>query len=108
MMPSQRDRVLQQLRLRPGGVTAIDFLAPAVVDDGKPILRLPSRIDELRRQGFDIRVVGRVSQCAIYVLVSEPGLWPAADAMTVVTPEALFDTPGPTPISMYDTGGMAA
>ncbi len=49
---TQRERVLAALRLGP--TTPIDWLAPNVRDDGKPILRLGARIHELREDGHAI------------------------------------------------------
>lgn len=68
---TQRDRVLAALR-RAGrrGVTPIDFQAPHVVDGGTPIIRLASRILELRERGYRIDS-RRDAGVARYVLVEE-------------------------------------
>lgn len=67
--PSQRERVLAALR-RAGaeGVSTTDFLPPDVIDGGQPILRVPSRVDELRQRGHDIETVRQRSGVARYVL----------------------------------------
>lgn len=65
--PSQLQRVLDALR-RAGerGVVTVDFLAPTI-DGREPILRLPSRIDELRQRGHAIETVQK-RPVARYVL----------------------------------------
>lgn len=65
--PTQAQRVLDALR-RAGerGIVTIDFLAPTI-DGGAPILRLPSRIDELRQRGHVIDTVQK-RPVARYVL----------------------------------------
>lgn len=65
--PSQSQRVLSALR-RAGerGIVTIDFLAPTI-DGREPILRLPSRIDELRQAGHQIETVQK-RPVARYVL----------------------------------------
>jgi hypothetical protein len=71
---SQRDRVLLALKRYPR-VSVTDFLAPAVVDGGKPITRLAARINELRDEGYAIEDAGRVHGCSSYRLapvVEEP------------------------------------
>jgi hypothetical protein len=67
--PSQRQRVIRLLLDRgPRGISQRDFLLPGVVDGGKPIARLASRIDELRQEGADIVAGGWRSSFRIYVL----------------------------------------
>jgi hypothetical protein len=69
---SQNARVLQLLQARgEDGIRPTDFLAPSVVDGGKPILRLPARIDELRKEGVGITTVS-VRPVAHYRLTSLP------------------------------------
>jgi len=76
---TQTDRVLRVLQQRgERGVSAVDFLLPHVVDGGPPILRLPSRVDDLRRRGHRIsssmKKVGG-ARLAVYVLADacDPG-----------------------------------
>lgn len=53
--PSQNDRLLAALRGSRGfGVRGIDFLAPDVLDGGRPITRVASRMTDLRKAGHDI------------------------------------------------------
>lgn len=63
---TQKERVLAALRREP--LTQVDFLAPSTCDGGPPIIRLPARIDELRQDGHDIRIVGRRHSCGLYRL----------------------------------------
>ena len=72
--PSQRDRVLEALRQAgPRGISAVDFMPPNTIDGGKPILRLPSRIFELREMGYVIDSSGdRRNKCDVYRLIREP------------------------------------
>jgi hypothetical protein len=65
---TQNDRVLVALeRAGRRGVRTTDFLGPQVVDGGTPILRLPSRINDLRDAGHRIRTL-RGGKVARYVL----------------------------------------
>ena len=69
---TQQQRVLRALRAAGGrGISAVDFLAPDVCDGGAPIVRLPSRIEELRRAGHPILSRGRRHGCVVYVLRAE-------------------------------------
>lgn len=71
--PTQRDRVLDALRARGAeGIGPVDFLAPDVIDGLPPILRLPSRIDDLRQSGARIVTLTRPDRTARYVLHAEP------------------------------------
>jgi hypothetical protein len=66
---SQKQRVLRALRERRGvGITRVDFLAPDVIDGGKPIINIPARIKELTDDGYPVKVVGRREECVIYAL----------------------------------------
>ncbi len=65
---TQIERVLDELRRGPVKVT--DFAAPDVCDGAKPILRVAARVDELRKQGFDITSSRASNGCAIYTLAS--------------------------------------
>lgn len=57
-------------RLQAGyDVCAVDFQAPTV-DGGKPILRVPARILDLKREGWAIDRVGTRNHCAVYRLAS--------------------------------------
>lgn len=69
----QRDRVLDLLLSRgETGVTQADFSPPRVVDGGKPIARLASRIDELRNgEGLPIVDAGWRSNLRVYRLLLE-------------------------------------
>lgn len=82
---TQRTRVLAALVARgPVGITSADFQPGRVVDGGKPIARLASRIEELRND-HHVAIVsgGRRGSLEIYVL---------ADHASVPTPPApLFD-----------------
>lgn len=71
---TQRDRVLRALRQRgTQGITAVDFLAPDVIDGGPPITRIGARILDLRHDGFHIEVAGRRDGgCAVYRLAGPP------------------------------------
>ena len=87
MRATQRDRVLRALRATgERGIAAPDFLLPGVIDEGKPIVRLPSRIHELREDGFVIHSRGTRNQCAVYVLVSEPEISASSIASNVANP----------------------
>lgn len=75
---SQRSRVLALLEARgPRGVTPIDFAAPNIADDGKPIMRVAARIGELREDGLEIVTLAGPSGVARYVLIetATPRLW---------------------------------
>lgn len=64
---SGKQRILA--RLQAGhDVSPIDFQLPAVVDGGKPILRVAARILELRNDGYQIDVVATRNECAVYRL----------------------------------------
>jgi hypothetical protein len=54
------------------GVCQVDFLAPDVVDNGKPITRLAARLWDAEQQGFEFECIGKRSGCNVYRLVSEP------------------------------------
>lgn len=70
MSASQNERVLLALMRYPR-VSVTDFLAPAVVDGGKPITRLAARINDLRAEGHKIERAGRVNGCASYRLADQ-------------------------------------
>ena len=65
---TQIDRVLRALRSGP--VAATDFAAPNVRDGGKPIMRVASRVLELREQGYLIFTTRRPNGVAVYQLAS--------------------------------------
>lgn len=70
---SQRDRVDRALR-RAGseGLPATAFMLPEVIDEGRPIMRLASRIAELRAEGLSIETRRpRGSKVVRYYLVAE-------------------------------------
>ena len=70
--PTQAERILAALRaVGQRGITSVDFLAPDVIDDGKPITRVAARIHELREDGHQILSVGRRNRCDVYVLVND-------------------------------------
>lgn len=61
---SDKQRFLDQLRKGP--VAAVDFLAPNVIDGGKPITRLAARKYDLVQDGHDVRDVGVKNGCSVY------------------------------------------
>lgn len=64
---SDKARLLAQLRKGP--VAAVDFLAPNVVDGGKPITRLAARkYDLVTKDGLDVREIGKQNNAAVYAL----------------------------------------
>lgn len=67
---SQCERVLLALMRYPR-VSVIDFLAPVVIDGGRPITRLAARIRDLRSEGYDIEHAGVVNGCASYRLADQ-------------------------------------
>jgi hypothetical protein len=70
--PTQNARVLAALwKAGPAGVTTADFLAPAVIDGGKPIVRLPARVNDLREAGHVIVTHREPNHTARYVLVRD-------------------------------------
>lgn len=75
-MPSrpatQRARVLAALRATPAGVNETAFAAPAVLDGGKPILRVAARVFELRSAGHEIRTELERNGTATYRLRIPP------------------------------------
>lgn len=67
--PTQRSRLPRALLAAgPRGVATTDFLAPNVIDGGLPILRVPSRVDELRQRGHLIETTRASNRTAVYVL----------------------------------------
>jgi hypothetical protein len=96
--PTQRDRVLSALRVAgEHGVRSTDFLHP--VGGHPPILRVASRISELRDLGYDIQTRRTENGTAEYRLRSwaiQP-VEPAPESQPVVEAGAppadrLFDT----------------
>jgi hypothetical protein len=72
--PTQVERVLSLLRERAAGghpLNTVDLLAPTT-DGGKPILRLPARINELRGAGFAIATSRAPNGTANYFLRAQP------------------------------------
>lgn len=111
--PTQRERVLTLLcRYGPRGITQVDLHSPTI-DGGDPIIRLPSRIDELRRAGHRIETRGRKNRCAVYVLVGAPDTpTPGPRGATpdeAATPQLGVDVApdAPRPSSPYDQGDWA-
>lgn len=102
----QRLRVLDALRAAGNaGVGTSCFLAPDVVDGGKPIVRLPSRIDELRKAGYTIVSHRAPNGTAIYRLVGEaaPAAACAPEPVSDDEPDAsLFDSAPSASSSPYD------
>jgi len=75
--PTQNARILTLLTQRgERGITAMDMLSPTA-DGGPPVMRLPSRIDELRRCGYRIssRMVATAggARVARYILTVASG-----------------------------------
>ena len=86
MKRSQTERIAARLR-HAGRTTQHEWIAPTV-DGGSQIFRLPARIDELRKRGYEIRTTRRAGRVALYTLVGTPA--PAAAAHPA--PDgALFD-----------------
>lgn len=102
-MSTQRARVLTALRRRGAdGITAADFLPPVVIDGGPPILRLPSRVDELRQAGHRITTRRSANRLARYVLEASP-VPEETVRVTAAAPEQL-DVSSVSP-SSYDPAG---
>src|SRR5690349_8807518 len=80
-MAGQKQRVLAALRSRGArGITQVDFLAPNVIDGGKPITRVAPRILELRKDdGHEIVVDGERDSCAVYRLLRDSQDTPAPE-----------------------------
>jgi hypothetical protein len=68
---TDRDRILLRM-YRIGSVSPIDFAAPDVCDDGKPIMRVAARIKDLRDRGYTIRSSRAANGTAIYRMESQP------------------------------------
>ena len=97
--PTQLDRVLALLIVRARErrpVNPTDFLG-STSDGGKPILRLPSRISDLRERGYRIDTVRAANGTADYYLRGEPvDTAPPAPPELEPVPESmerLFDAP---------------
>lgn len=122
---TQSDRILAALRAAgPSGVATTDFLLPDVIDGGTPILRVPSRVDELRKAGHRITTHREDNGTARYVLAGPPlaGCEPAGVAASkapelstgvdapVGEPAPLFATDDAPhrPASPYDVWSDAA
>ncbi len=96
------------LKAGPVGVTAVDFLAPNVIDYGPPITRVAARIEELRKDGLPIQSGGERDSCRVYILraVQLPTGPPAPVSAppTVEPAPALFEVAAATrsPYSIYD------
>jgi hypothetical protein len=68
---TQRTRVLAALRhAGTKGITAVDFLAPNVIDGGPPILGFAARISELGRS-HTIVTAGKRDKCKVFRLVED-------------------------------------
>lgn len=107
--PTQRERVLRALtRAGRRGITAVDFSAPDVCDGLDPIIRLPSRIDELRSAGHRIEVRGRRHRCAVYVLEAPPERPSPPTTREGPAPSLALEVAPPPPASPFDPrGGFA-
>jgi hypothetical protein len=69
---SQKDRVLAALRTHAAdGICTTDFLAPDVIDHGKPITRVAARVHELREDGHEIVETRRRHGCSVYRLLQD-------------------------------------
>lgn len=67
---TQKERILKALKAAgSNGIRPEDFLLPDVIDAGKPILRVASRINDLRKEGVRIST-DTTGTTAIYRLVS--------------------------------------
>jgi hypothetical protein len=66
--PTQKQRVLAVLRLRPGGVNETAFAAPTVIDGGLPVQRVAARVWELRQEGHEIVSRREADGTATYAL----------------------------------------
>lgn len=76
---SQSTRVLKALRAAgPSGVDTTAFLAPSVIDGGKPVLRLAARIRDLRDQGHRITSRRLMNNTVRYFLVESCSSVPAS------------------------------
>lgn len=67
----QRERIEKVLRER-GYVAATDFMAPNVIDGGKPITRVAARMLELRAAGYELERERAKNGTAIYRLIKAP------------------------------------
>lgn len=66
---TQNDRVLAALIARQDrGITPVDFAAPDVIDNGKPIMRVAARIHDLRQDGIPILEAREPNGTARYTL----------------------------------------
>lgn len=88
---TQKTRLLNALQKHPEGIDRTQFLAPDVIDGGKPIINIPARIEELRNEGHRIIDAGRRHNCEVYRLVT---LGAAADT-GVTAPAAPTGSPAP-------------
>jgi hypothetical protein len=101
---TQNARILARLQ-HCGCTSQHEWLAP-VVDGGSQVYRLPSRIDELRNLGYEIKTTRRPGRVALYTLVTTPvpksaGVDTVSNADTVPT---LLEVPAeqPRPASPYE------
>jgi len=70
---TQKDRVLAALIARQDrGITPVDFAAPDVIDNGKPIMRVAARIHDLRQDGIPILEAREPNGTARYTLNDFP------------------------------------
>jgi hypothetical protein len=67
------DRLLAAFRMVGSrGLTRVDFLAPNVIDNGKPVTNFPGRVYDLRKRGYAIVPNGeRRNRCNVYTLVEQ-------------------------------------
>jgi hypothetical protein len=54
------------------GVCAVDFLAPEVIDQGKPIARLAARIFDAENKGHVFEIIGWRNKTKVYRWVEGP------------------------------------
>ena len=104
---SQKARVLAALRSRGArGITQVDFLAPNVIDGGRPITRVAPRIHELRtKDGHEIAVDGERDSCAVYRLVRDAqDMRRAADVADALIATSKFQAVKAVADAWYDAG----
>lgn len=94
--PSQKTRVLRALQaVGPAGLTQVDFLAPQVCDEGKPVTRLAARVGELIADGHEITDQGVRNGCKVYRLIGSP--W-----QPIAAPEPPAPEPAPVAPRLVD------
>ena len=111
--PTQNARILTLLTQRgERGITAMDMLSPTA-DGGPPVMRLPSRIDELRRCGYRIssRMIRTAGGARVAVYVMTPADTSGRSARSVDdgapssrNQRAMSASTAPEPLT-FDVGG---